>query len=256
MADTIDTAVILAAGQGTRLHPYTIDKPKCLVEVGGKSMLEYTLQHLESAGYMKLVIVTGFKHELIDRYIEESQSSVEIQTIVNPKFDSTNNSYSLWMIRELVKSGFLLIESDLILKPGTLDFFSETDRIGLDKYDPDIHDGTTVTINEDGTLRSMYVGPETTDEDDLYKTVNIYSFSKSTWNHLFRELDRMVGEGDVNGYYETAIRNLARENKIRLKIADFSDLWWDEIDTPEDLERVEAIITENRELIQLPTDTV
>ena len=64
-------AVILCAGVGGRLRPLTEDSPKCLVEVGGKTILESCLANLEAAGIDDVVLVTGYMSDLVERHARE-----------------------------------------------------------------------------------------------------------------------------------------------------------------------------------------
>jgi L-glutamine-phosphate cytidylyltransferase len=235
----LKTAVILAAGMGTRLQPYTDTKPKCLVEVNGKPMLAHTIDALESNGFERLLIVTGYRADQVETFAQAYDTSLTIDTIHNELYDSTNNIYSLWMIRPEIDEDFLLVESDIVLEPQILEQFQWGDSIALDLFDPARHDGTTATVNNDEFLEQLYIKKNPPADRSIYKTVNIYSFSAGVWATLFDKIDKSIRKGDVNGFYETAIRDLRLENRIDLRMVNFSDIWWDEVDDPDDLKRTE-----------------
>src|SRR3954465_14723962 len=87
-------AVILAAGEGTRLRPYTLDRPKCLVPLAGRPLLEWHTDALRKAGIDDITIVTGYRSELVD--------ALGYPTVRNPRFDATNMVASLMCARALL----------------------------------------------------------------------------------------------------------------------------------------------------------
>ena len=62
---TIDKAIILSAGKGSRLYPYTEDRPKCLLELSGRTLLEWQLDSLYASGVQEMTVVTGFHHDMV-----------------------------------------------------------------------------------------------------------------------------------------------------------------------------------------------
>ena len=103
--------IILAAGEGKRLRPYTIDKPKCMVKLDGKAIIDRMVTSLIKVGVKKqqITIVTGYKHEKL-KYLD-------INEIYNYGFQSTNMLYSLMCARDVIKSGedLLILYSDIVL---------------------------------------------------------------------------------------------------------------------------------------------
>lgn len=79
----IKKAVILAAGMGLRLQPITNLMPKCLVEINGQSLLHRTINALEKQGFEEVIIVTGFKHLMIEKAANGFKVSIQIRTIHN-----------------------------------------------------------------------------------------------------------------------------------------------------------------------------
>ena len=240
----IKTALILAAGVGKRLQPITNSIPKCLVEIEETPLLNRNIEILIDLGFEKLMIVTGYKSELIENEIEKYSGQIEIDTIHNSVYDTTNNIYSLWLAKSKINEPFVLIESDIYLEPEALSFFTTPDRIALDLYDPDKHCGTTAHVNSDGTLNKLiYRGELYSDYTEVvYKTVNIYSFSYDTWTKIARKIEYYIHQNDLNIFYEVAIGDLVQNKAISLKMVDFSELFWDEIDTCEDLARITELL--------------
>jgi len=234
----ITTALMLAAGTGSRLRPHTEKIPKCLVEVGGKPLLAHAMEALEARGFRRFVIITGYRHELIDEFVEQHDTSLDVETVFNDNYDRTNNIYTLWFAGKFVDEPFLLLESDLIFKPDVLAELCRPDRIALNTYNPELHSGTTATVTDCGHLASLFINDPAPPDVFTYKTVNIYSFSLETWRVLHSALGKKLAAGNLNSFYESAIRDLLNDLGIRLKVVDFSDFWWDEIDSENDLDRV------------------
>ncbi len=240
----VTTALLLAAGRGTRLRPFTDSIPKCLVDVGGKPLLKRVIEALERHGFRRLVIVTGYRSGLIEDFLKQCGSRLEIQTIHNAQYDSTNNIHSLWLAGHALNEPFLLVESDLVFEPDALAQMTRPDRIALARFDPEIHHGTTARATPCGHLESLHLNGHAPSKSAIFKTVNICSLSLKSWRALFPVLQAYVESGKTDYFYELAIRDLVEAGKIKLEVADLSDHWWDEIDSGHDLQRVRLKIQE------------
>ncbi len=234
----VTTALMLAAGKGTRLRPVTGEIPKCLVDVDGKPLLARTIDALEAHGFNRLIIVTGYRCGLIGDFLERLDTTLEIQTVYNEQYDTTNNIHSLWLAAELIDEPFLLVESDLVFESGALAEMIYPDRIALSRYEPEIHHGTTARITSCGHLKALFLNDSTPNCSDTFKTVNMYSFALDSWKSLRSALQTHIDSENTDSFYELAIRDLLESGAIRLKVADLSALWWDEIDSGDDLMRV------------------
>ncbi|TVQ05648.1 MAG: phosphocholine cytidylyltransferase family protein [Balneolaceae bacterium] len=241
----IKKAVLLAAGMGARLKPYTNTKPKCLVNVEGNTLLGRLLDTLEMYHYKKVIIVTGYQANQIQSYLQTYPTSLEFEFVHNKNYDTTNNIYSLWLAREKISENFSLIEADLIFDPVTLEKLSTPNRIALSEYIEKIHNGTTAVVSDGGILKDLYINQSPPAVANLYKTVNMYTFCFDTWKKIETEIGKFIEQGHLHIFYEMAIRELVIKGNIALEIADLSGVWWDEIDTPEDLERVSLKLTES-----------
>jgi choline kinase len=109
------TAVILAAGAGSRLLPHTAHAPKCLTAIGGFPILQYQIAALRECGIDDLVIVVGYLPHCIRGFARDSATYVE-----NADYASTNSSHSLWLAREHLRDGYIHLNSDLLFEPRML----------------------------------------------------------------------------------------------------------------------------------------
>jgi len=98
-------AVILAAGQGTRIRSVHGEHPKCLIEVDNTTILDHQLEALSVAGIKDVAIVVGYEKGQIISHVRTRQHRQNIQFIENSAFAITNNIYSLWLARHLLEAG-------------------------------------------------------------------------------------------------------------------------------------------------------
>src|SRR5436853_531266 len=112
--------VILAAGISKRLRPLTDVTPKCLLEINTKNILHRTIDNLTHNGIKDLVIVTGYKEDMIKDYIGKHLPGLNPTFITNTGHESNNNAYSLWMTKDVVKDGIVLLDSDIIFDRGII----------------------------------------------------------------------------------------------------------------------------------------
>ncbi|MDX3883719.1 MAG: phosphocholine cytidylyltransferase family protein [Sphingomonas sp.] len=113
---TIRKAVILSAGKGSRLLPLTENRPKCLLDCSGKTLLEWQLDALFSAGVEEAVIVTGFRSDLVDALVA-ARPDRRARTLYNPFYHVADNTGSVWMAREEMKEDFLILNGDTLIGP-------------------------------------------------------------------------------------------------------------------------------------------
>jgi len=129
----VRTALLLAAGIGSRLSPLTDSTPKCLVEVNRIPILERLMRSLQSNGFKHLLVVTGHLSEVIQDYLGDRYADIEITYVHSPRYKTTNNIYSLWLAGKMIDEPFLLIESDLVFQPERLKPMLQPDRIAVSK---------------------------------------------------------------------------------------------------------------------------
>jgi L-glutamine-phosphate cytidylyltransferase len=102
------TLIILAAGQGTRLRPLTEKCPKCMVETGGKSLIQWQVETAREAGIENIVIVGGYLIEMID--------IPNVKIIKNPKFDKTNMVVSLFCAKDYFSDSMIISYGDILFE--------------------------------------------------------------------------------------------------------------------------------------------
>ncbi len=239
-SDPVRTALLLAAGTGSRLQPLTHDAPKCLTEINGVPILEQQIRCLEQWGFERLVVVLGHMEYSIREFFEQRPSRLQIEYITSPVYRTTNNIYSLWLAREVVREPCLLIESDLFFDSALLGPMLREDSIAVSTIRPWMA-GSTVELDQYQRVVSMHVGAGGKRGNSSLKTVNIYSLSASTWREVTERLDRHITAGHVRDYYEIVFSELLAEGTISFQPVLFDHRRWYEIDTLANLEEAERI---------------
>jgi len=241
--ERVYTALLLAAGTGSRLSPLTDMVPKCLVRVNGISILERLVHTLCLHGFKRLVVVVGYQAGCVRDFLGTRAGGMEITYITSPLYKTTNNIYSLWLARQAIEEPFLLIESDLVFDTSILGNMLRPDRIAVARLQSWMN-GTTVTINHRQQLVKAFCCDSLDHLDTVhYKTVNIYSFSTIAWQLIRKRLDLNISNNKVNEYYETVFAEMVAEGSLSFTPVFFDASRWYEIDTIDDLHAAEQIFT-------------
>ena len=233
--------VILAAGMAKRLRPLTDTKPKCLLEVGGKTLLQRTADALLSAGASELVVVTGYRGEMIRDFIAQHYQHVPVVFLHNADYEHNNNIYSLWVAGQKVRGQeFLLMDSDILCDPETVLRVARQSgsALALNRHELGEEE---MKIVVDSDFRITEISKTCRPEDAIGESVGIEKMSAEYSEALFRELDQMImHEGLVDVFYERAFERLIPQGHT-FRVIDTSDLFSCELDTPEDYERARQL---------------
>jgi len=238
--ERVTTALLLAAGMGSRLFPLTQNEPKCLTIVNGMSILERLISNLNQHGFKRLVVVTGYLENHIRDFMGTQVGDIKIDYIFSRLYRTTNNIYSFWMARKVINEPFLLLESDLVFDESLLEAMLYPDRIAAAKMQTWMN-GTYVTINKYQQVKAFFEGNADSFGEIKYKTVNIYSISLSSWRRIIKILDKHISDGKVNDYYETVFAEMIADGSLSFKFVSFDGKPWYEIDTVEDLVEAEKL---------------
>ena len=231
------TGVILAAGAGTRLTGSGVVRPKCLAPFGGTTLLELQLRTLRSCGLDDVVVVVGFEGDRVRRTCGPG-----VRFIENTRFASTNSLYSLWLAREVLHSGFVVLNCDVLFHPALLaDLLSARHDAALLIAYPEADQAPFTDEEMKVAVRrgrvvdmSKHLPPEHTDGENL----GVVKFGPLSAPSLIAILDGIVESGQVRDWAPRAFAAFARE--FPLYAIGTRGLPWTEIDTPEDYSRAVA----------------
>jgi len=242
--DRIRTALLLAAGTGSRLQPLTHDFPKCLTEVNESTILERLIRGLRAWEFERLVVVVGHLDSCIRDFLDSSARGLTVQYVRSEKYRTTNNLYSLWAARHAIQEPFLLLECDLIFDDVLLGKMLEPERIAVSNILPWMN-GTTVSLDHSHRVTRFHMGKDQPPNELTHKTVNMYSFSPRLWQRVIQRLEQHVSAGRVNGYYERVFAEMVADGDLSFEAVFFDDDGWYEIDTLEDLREAERLFPRN-----------
>jgi len=172
----VTTALLLAAGTGSRLQPLTSDAPKCLTEINGIPVLARQIRYLRQWGFKRLVVVVGYLGECIREFLADHAAGLTVDFVTSPRYRTTNNLYSLWLARKEIREAFLLLECDLVFDASLLGDMLHPDKIAVSRRRPWMN-GTTVTVDPFQRVTTVRVSGGAVADDFSYKNVNICSLS-------------------------------------------------------------------------------
>ena len=237
----VTTALLLAAGTGSRLRPLTLDAPKCLTEVGGESILGRLIDNLRLQGINRLVVVTGYLDHCVREFLEINASDMQLDYVFNPVYKTTNNIYSLWLARQIIDEPFILVESDLVFEQSMIADMMTPDKIAVSNILPWMDNGTVVELDPQQAVSAFHANR--IDDARQYKTVNIYSLSQQSWHNMVTRLDSYIADGRVNEYYETVFTDMVADGSLEFDAVFFDENRWYEIDTLDDLHQAELMFS-------------
>ncbi len=245
-------AVILAAGTATRMRPLSDTLPKCLLPVDGKPILQRAIENVVSAGVFQIGLVIGYKAEAIRSFVKEHFPFHRIRFIVNPKYASTNNAFSLLMAHEFVLNkahpaavpqDMVLLDADILFAPNLLPFLlnqQPSDKIAVRVEG--VHDEEEVRVKANDRRRILSIGKTVLLGETLGESIGIEVFSSITAQRLFGILEQRVRTGSGRSeFYEASFQALIDEG-VDFKAIDVSRFPSVEIDTPDDLRAAEAMV--------------
>jgi choline kinase len=228
-------AVILAAGQGTRIRSVHGERPKCLIEVDDTTILDHQLEALSKAGINDVAIVVGYeKQQIIHHVMRRNLSRVQrILFIENPAFAITNNIYSLWLALEWVRGdSFVVLNADVIFDAEILDMTVRSQAPISMIVDPLWRDETMkVIIHRD---RVVQMSKKISREQFSGTYIGVTIFSKAIRSRFFRKMRTLISAGRVNDFFNVAVQDLVEEG-VHVGCSSTDGLAWAEIDDPTDL---------------------
>ena len=234
--------VILAAGMAKRLRPLTDTKPKCLLEVGGKTLLERTVRAMQQAGISEFVVVTGYRADQIREALTSIVSPQNITFLHNADYEHNNNIYSLWMAGEVVRGkDFLLMDSDILCDPAAVVRIAEQTEpaLALNRHECG-EEEIKVIVDADNHI--VEINKTCNPTDAIGESVGIEKMTADYSIALYRELDQMIlKEGLVDVFYERCFERLIPQG-YTFRVVDTTSYFSYELDTPEDFQRAQELM--------------
>lgn len=237
--------VILAAGMAKRLRPLTDERPKCLLTVGQRTLLQRTVDGILAAGISELVVVTGYRAQMIRDFLTSNYPDLTIHFIDNPDYAHNNNIFSLWLTRPYTEGrDFLLLDSDILFDPEIIPavLAAEGSALALNRHELGDEE---IKVIVDEQNRVVEISKVCSIEQAIGESVGIEKMEAAYSTALFRELEKMIeGEGLIDIFYERAFERLIPQGHT-FTVVDTTRFFSIELDTVEDFENAKKLIPES-----------
>ncbi|MDT0304563.1 phosphocholine cytidylyltransferase family protein [Streptomonospora wellingtoniae] len=236
--------MVLAAGAGRRLRPYTDTLPKALVPVDGETtIMDISLRNLAAAGLSDVVVVVGYRAEAVEQRKEEMERrhGVRLTLAYNDKAEEWNNAYSLWTAREYFSEGVLLVNGDTV-HPVSVEETLLAARgpellLAVDSAKTLADEEMKVTLDESGHLRRITKLMDPAEAAGEYIGATLIEGSLS--DRLADAL-QATWERDPQLYYEDGFQELV-DRGGKVAVAPIGQVDWVEVDDHDDLNRAREI---------------
>ena len=232
MNSKVTTAVILAAGLGTRLKHHTEAQPKGFLKIHGISLIERSITNLVRAGINDIIIGTGYRYE----YFDKLKQKYPVTTFTNIDYSVTGSMYTLYVLRHLIAKPFLLLESDLLYDPVALKYLLDDplEDIILASGATQSGDEVFIQASAESDLQQM-----SKDRSILThisgELVGITKLTPATVEKMAAFSEPHFKNGNRMLNYEDALVGVTAQHPIRVKVVE--DLVWCEIDDEHHLKR-------------------
>jgi len=199
-------AVILAAGEGQRLRPFTVNRPKVMLFIAGKPILQYVIEALAQNGVRDIVLVVGYRKEQVLDYFGSGETfGVDLTYVTQER--QLGTAHALAQAKGDIKDDFLVLPGDNLIAVETIDRFAATapEAVLVKKVENPMRYG--VVAVQRGTVKEIIEKPAEA-ASNLVST-GIYSFSRAIFDFVEPQLDlpdvvnRMISQGQKIKALET-----------------------------------------------------
>lgn len=234
-------AIILSAGQGSRLLPLTADRPKCLIDFSGKTLLDWQLDALIANGIDDIVIVTGFRFDQVEAaLVARGETRAKVRTLYNPFYQVADNLGSVWLARSQMEGDFLILNGDNLIPPALVArALKTTTPISVTVDIKDDYDADDMKVRRDGT-RLTAIGKTLPVDSVDAESIGLLVFTGEGPRIFSAAVDAFMHTAEgTRSWYLKVIDRLAGETEIgTVSIAGEA---WGEVDFPQDVDAGRAL---------------
>jgi choline kinase len=229
-------AIILSAGQGSRLGHLVDERPKCLIDFNGRTLLDRQLDTLEANGVHEAVVVTGFHDDRVEEALAKRSGGGNVRTVFNPFYKVADNTGSLFMAREELSGDCLVWNGDTLVSDGLMKRVVANDQRGIcvtidrkDSYDED----DMKVVEERGRLKA--IGKRLDLEMVNAESIGLLAFRAGGAERFREAIERALRTAEgTNIWYLRVIHHLAQSSEVWT--LDINGEEWGEVDFPPDVE--------------------
>jgi choline kinase len=237
-------AIILSAGQGRRLLPLTENRPKCLIPLATRSLLEWQLRNLAQAGVREAVVVTGFGADQIEATLRTMQiQGISVRTLHNPFYALADNLGSCWAARAEMEGDFLVLNGDTLFETEIAERLVElapTSPITVTIDRKDMYDADDMKVQTEGA-QLVAIGKTLAPDRVDGESIGFLRFTPEG-GRLFRDaVDEALRRPEgLKQWYLSVVDRLAR-SAGQVGVMSIEGLAWGEMDFPADVKRNERM---------------
>jgi len=235
-------AIILSAGQGTRLLPMTATIPKCLLEIRGKTIIEWQVDELHKCGVDRITVVTGYGADKVEDLLQRRYGPQMVQTHYSPDYATTDNLVSCWKVREEMTDDFILLNGDTLFEAAVVKNLlkSPASPVTVTVNHKDIYDADDMKVSMEGS-RLIKVGKDIPSGNIHGESIGMILF-RDTGPVIFKNsLEKAMADTEsVRRWYLSVIDEIAQEKTVLT--CSIKGLAWCEVDYPADLKQADRVV--------------
>jgi choline kinase len=236
-------AIILSAGQGSRLGHLVDDRPKCLIDFNRRTLLDRQLDTLEMNGVHEAVVVTGFHDELVDAAIAARRGGPHVRTVFNPFFKVADNTGSLFMAREELAGDCLVWNGDTLVSNALMARVVGNSTPGIcvtiDRKPAYDEDDMKVVTDAEGRLHA--IGKRLPMGNVNAESIGLLAFRGDGSERFRAAIERAIRTAEgTTIWYLRVIHHIAQKDDVWT--LDIQGEEWGEVDFPEDVETARALV--------------
>ena len=235
-------AIILSAGQGTRLLPMTATIPKCLLDIQGKTIIEWQIDELHKCGVDQITVVTGYGADKVEDLLQRRYGPQRVQTHYSPDYATTDNLVSCWKVREQMTDDFILLNGDTLFEAAVVKSLlkSPASPVTVTVNHKDIYDADDMKVSMEGS-RLTKVGKDIPSGNIHGESIGMILF-RDTGPAIFKSRleNAMADSKSIRRWYLSVIDEIAQE--ITVLTCSIKGLAWCEVDYPADLKQAVRVV--------------
>lgn len=232
-------AILLAAGRGTRISRYIQNKPKCMVDIGDTTLIDYTLNLLNKNHIHDIVMVLGYEDQKIRQHLQGKN----VKMYYNPFYDVTNSIASLWFAKDELNDDVMIMNADVFMEQAVMDIVlaeEKTPVLFSDESRIECADYKFKYIN--GVLEKY--GKQLTKEETTGEYVGIAKMNKDFVQEFVKRLEQKINSQHHSQWWEDVLYDMTADREIY--VTDVQGNFWAEVDYVEDYERIIDFVGKNK----------
>lgn len=242
----VTRAIILSAGQGSRLLPLTAEMPKCMIDCSGRTLIEWQVRMLAACGVTDIHVVTGFMTEKVEAELARlARPGIAITAHFNPFYKVADNLGSCWIVREVMEGDFLILNGDTLVSREIVERVQQGGDypICVTVDVKPAYDSDDMKVERDAGgqgSRLVHIGKTLSAAQSHAESIGFLAF-RGEGGALFRDTVEAVMRtpAGVENWYLKVIDSLAATGKVGT--VSIEGLEWGEVDFLNDVEVAERL---------------